>query len=234
MLERLLEGETKFPQGCTTRWVKDFKPLFKVYNDMGDILYSVAEPTSALLKCENSASKALRLNGTGYLHLPGDCSFVVEQASELFSRRKSKSSSFNLTSVHAKVDFLHDTVIDELKPLNSKGIETVSKANTSSHWAKLNETIHGLKEAVSSIDKDNELLFSRTEDHYFSVINSWVGTTVGPIVIILVIVVSLLLWRRMKRESESRRRLTMSVRALGCAAHRTEETQEDLRRGSIA
>jgi len=50
MLEKLPRGSKVIPEEGKIEWVKEFKPIFKVYNDLGNLLYSVNRTTSALSK----------------------------------------------------------------------------------------------------------------------------------------------------------------------------------------
>lgn len=54
-------GEVRLFQKNARQWVKGFMPIFKVYNDLGDLLYSVNKSASAMLICSSGSKHAIDL-----------------------------------------------------------------------------------------------------------------------------------------------------------------------------
>lgn len=54
-------GEVRLFQKSARQWVKGFMPIFKVYNDLGDLLYSVNKSASAMLICSSGSKHAIDL-----------------------------------------------------------------------------------------------------------------------------------------------------------------------------
>lgn len=216
MLERLPGGSNGIPNVCKTEWVKGFTPIFKVYNDLGDLLYSVNRTTPALLKCSSGSRRTIELKGTGYLHFPGDCALVINKGITVYSRRESVSTGYDFTSVHTNFSEYDKVLQDVMEPILSRDLRVVhdhfnqSKANLD----KVNASINGLVKAIASIDQDNAVLFGRTDHHYVTQVNSWVGVILGPILIIISLCFTLYLWKRLRQERDKRLSLSRAIESL--------------------
>lgn len=183
LLERMSTESQRIPPVCELHYLDEFIPLYKVYNDQNDLLYSVQEQTPALLKCSSGEVRPMTLKGTGYLHLPNTCSLSINKEIEIYGRRKGNATTINFTSVQTNYSGIYN-LFSQIKPdVTGEMGRIKEKLNHSMvHWGLFNASLDGVRKSIDSINRDSADLFGRADQHYVAYVNSWVSLTLAPLI----------------------------------------------------